>query len=385
VRYEDFSKGSPGRLVPTLQNELAFIPDSLPPQVDLGAVALSFASARGSIGELKGACRRLANPFIFIRPLQRLEAQTSSAMEGTHTTADKLALAEAGVESASDSDTREVNNYIRALTIAISQLNEIPIAGRMIRSAHKTLLTDVDRERGANKLPGEYKRDQNMIGGRTLKSARFIPAPPNETQDCMKELEIFINNDRDPKLALLDIALAHYQFETIHPFADGNGRVGRMLISLMAVSKGLLEIPALFVSPSLEGLKDDYIDKLYRVSAFGEWTEWINFFFEIVEQSARNTVETIDRIISLQGSYKERAISASTSNNLLAVIDMLFEAPAIRARDIVNQLSITDAAARNILSRLVDLKILTEVDVYPRAWLAMEIVRISSPEFSSKR
>lgn len=379
MRYEDFTTKSPGKLVPTVYGAKAFVPNPLPPEIDLEGIALSYSEARASLGELKGACRRLTNPYIFIHPLQRLEAQTSSAMEGTHTTANKLALAEVGVEDKSDSQTREVRNYIQALREATKSLEDFPITHRTLKSAHKTLLSGVGRERGEDKRPGEFKRDQNMIGGFTLETARFIPAPPNDTPDCISALERFINSERNPKLALIDIALAHYQFETIHPFADGNGRVGRMLISLMAMSKGLLEVPALFVSPALEGVKDEYIEHLYRVSAFNEWTQWLNFFFDAVARTATNTVETIDRIIALQDSYKNKASAASTSSNLLAVIDMLFEAPAIRARDIVERLAITDAAARGLLAKLVDIGILTEVDVYPRAWIAIELIRLSTP------
>lgn len=381
MNYEDFSAKSPGTLVPTLYDAKAFVPHKLPPDIDLASVALNLADASGSIGELKGACRRLVNPFIFIRPLQRLEAQTSSAMEGTHTTADKLALAEAGVEDKSDNETREVTNYIKALQEALASLDEMPITHRTLKAAHLTLLDNAGRERGEDKLPGRFKRDQNMIGGRTLETARFIPAPPKETPDCIGDLEIFINAERDPKLALLDIALVHYQFETIHPFADGNGRVGRMLISLMAVSKGLLDLPALFVSPALEGVKDEYIERLYRVSAFGEWSEWLNFFLQAVTRTAYLTVQTIDRIIALQADYKARAAAVSTSANLLAVIDMLFESPVIRPKDIVTKLGITDAAARGLLSKLVDVKILTEVRVvYPKAWVAFELISLSEPK-----
>ncbi|SHF05776.1 Fic family protein [Litoreibacter ascidiaceicola] len=379
MKYDDFSEASPGQLVPTVYGARAFVPTKLPPKIDLASVALRLADASGSIGELKGACRRLTNPYIIIRPLQRLEAQTSSAMEGTHTTANKLALAEAGVDSDRDPETREVTNYIHALQNAISSLDELPITHRTLKTAHETLLKDAGRERGEDKLPGEFKRNQNMIGGRTLETARFIPATPAATPDCISDLEAFINAERDPKLALIDLALAHYQFETIHPFADGNGRVGRMLISLMAVSKGLLDIPALFVSPALEGVKDEYIDRMYRVSAFGEWTEWLNFFLEAVSRTAQQTIGTIDRIIQLQDDYKARAAGASTSTNLLTAIDMLFEVPVLRPKNLVQRAGITDAAARGILSKLVELDILVEIDIYPKAWLAQELMSLSEP------
>ena len=379
MRYEDFTEASPGVLVPTVYNAKAFVPTPLPPTIDFAEIALSMANARGQIGELKGACRRLQNPYIFIKPMQRLEAQTSSAMEGTHTTSEKLALAEAGVKTSVDDQTTEVANYIFALEGALKSLHEYPITHRTLKAAHATLLSGVGRSRGEDKLPGEFKRDQNMIGATTLEAARFIPPPPSHTPDCISQLENFINEDRGPELALIDLALVHYQFETIHPFADGNGRVGRMLISLMAVSRGLLDLPALFLSPALEGVKDEYIERMYRVSAFGEWTEWLNFFFEAVSRTSEETVKTIDRIICLQEDYKKRAAEASTSVNLLSVIDMLFEVPVVRPKSIVEKVGVTDAAARGLLNRLVELKILVEVDVYPKVWVALDLIRQSEP------
>lgn len=379
MQYEDFSEISPGTLVPTVFNAKAFVPRRLPPQVNMAEIALSLAEASGQIGELKGACRRLQNPYIFIKPMQRLEAQTSSAMEGTHTTSEKLALAEAGVKSAEDNQTAEVANYIFALEAALASLKDMPITHRTLKAAHRRLLEGVGQVRGEDKLPGEFKRDQNMIGGLTLEAARFIPPPPAQTSDCISQLEAFINAERGPELALIDLALVHYQFETIHPFADGNGRVGRMLISLMAVSRGLLDLPALFLSPALEGVKDEYIDRMYRVSAYGEWSEWLNFFFTAVSRASKETIKTIDRIILLQEDYRARAAAASTSVNLLKVVDMLFEIPVIRPRNVVAETGITDAAARTLLNKLVEIDVLVEADVYPRAWVALDLIRKSEP------
>ena len=368
MRYEDFGEYSTGRLVPTVFEARAFVPDPLPPELELGEIALSLAEARAKLGELKGACRRLQNPYIFIRPLQRLEAQTSSAMEGTFTTIEKLALAESGVADGDDDQTREVSNYVRALQEAITSVRDRPITHRTMKAAHRRLLSGVGRGRGEDKLPGEFKRNQNMIGARAIDNARFIPPPPAETLDCITELERFMNEDRGEDLALIDIALAHYQFETIHPFADGNGRVGRMLISLMAVSKGLLEIPAIYVSPELERNKTEYIDRMYRVSAFAEWTEWLNFFFNATGSAASKAVQKIDRIITLQDKYRHKASERSYSVNLQTIIDMLFEVPVVRARDIVSRAGITDAAARNLLETLTELGIVQPFrEVYPRA------------------
>ncbi|WP_323716238.1 Fic family protein [Paracoccus aminovorans] len=381
MRYEDFVHSPAGRLVPTVFDAQAFLPNALPPQVKLDLVALDLAEAMASIGELRGACRRLLNPYILIRPLQRLEAQTSSAMEGTHSTNDELVLAEAGVERDVGSEVREVNNYLSALSWAVVELKQLPISARLICGIHERLLKGVGRDRGQDKLPGCFKRDQNMIGGARLETARFIPPPPLMTPDAVSDLEKYVNReDKTGSAALLDMALAHYQFETIHPFADGNGRVGRMLISLMAITENLLEVPVLYMSPELERVKDEYIDLMYAVSSKGEWEAWISFFLKALTRSARRTVETIDRVLALQSSYHDRVKAASRSSNALTVVDMLFERPVIRVKEVVERLSVTDAAARNILRQLSELEIVHESKAYyPAVWFARELAEISRP------
>ncbi len=381
MRYQDFHRSPAGRLVPTVHGAKAFLPDPLPPNLDLGSITLDLANAMGTIGELRGACRRLPNPYVLIRPLQRLEAQTSSAMEGTHTTTDALALEEAGIEAGRDASTHEVSNYTRALAEALEGLQTQPISYRIFKQAHRRLLAGVGRGRGEDKRPGEYKRDQNMIGGTTLDTARFIPPPPREAEEAMSALERYINRgDKIGSSPLIDLALVHYQFETIHPFADGNGRVGRMLISLMAVSERLLELPVLYMSPEIERRKDDYIDLMYSVSARGGWTGCLRFFLEVLSLSCRRTVETIDRILVLQERYRVRAAAATRSTNMTAVVDMLFESPVIRPRTIVERIGITDAAARNLLRQLVDIGILRERrDLYPTIWLGEELLSLSRP------
>lgn len=382
MRHQDFEGSPAGQLVPTVFNALAFVPNPLPPEIDLGPLALILGDARGAIGELRGACRRLPNPYILIRPLQRLEAQTSSAMEGTHTTTDELALAEAGIEKDLRTDAIEVANYTRALRWAEDQMATIPISGRLLKGAHSRLLKGVGRGRGQDKRPGDYKRDQNMIGGIRIDNARFVPPPPKKAEDAMADLESFINREnRTQTQALLDLALVHYQFETIHPFADGNGRVGRMLISLMPVSDKLLDVPALYMSPELETRKDEYIDLMYSVSAKGAWTEWIGFFLEVATRSAERTVRTIDRVLTLQEDYRSRASRVSRSSNLLAVIDMIFDQPIVLAKSVAERVGVTDAAARNLLRQLTELGILMEVEgVYPTAWAARELIDLSRPD-----
>lgn len=381
MRYADFDENPAGHLIPTVYDQKAFVPNALPPAFDLSKVALDLAEAMAAIGELRGACRLLANPYILIRPLQRLEAQTSSAMEGTFTTADDLVMTEAGMDKSPTAEATEVNNYIRALAWAVEQLETLPISVRLMKGAHSILLDGVDRVRGRDKQPGEFARDQNMIGGASIETARFIPPPPKETIECMSALERYINREGKPAAsALIDIALVHYQFETIHPFADGNGRVGRMLISLMAISEGLLDMPILYMSPEFEKKKDAYIDHMYDVSCRSAWEPYLRMFFNTAAESCRRSTRTIHSILGLQQRYHTAAREKSRSNNMNAVVDMLFEVPVIQPKHIVERLGITDAAARNLLRQLTEIGILQERrDWYPAVWIAGELLNVSRP------
>ena len=381
MRFAEFENSPAGVLVPTVYNQRAFVPNPLPPKLDLSKIAFDLSAAMAAVGELRGACRLLPNPYILIRPLQRLEAQTSSAMEGTYTTADALVMAEAGVDKAPTLETIEVNNYTRALSWAVHQLESLPVSVRLIKGAHKVLLEHVGRARGQDKQPGEFARHQNMTGGASLETARFIPAPPTETIEAVSALERFVNRrDKSTALPLIDIALVHYQFETIHPFADGNGRVGRMLISLMAISEKLLDMPVLYMSPELERKKDQYIDHMYDVSSSGAWEAYISFFLNVVVESCQRSIKTTDRILELQKQYHEAVRARSRSNNMNVVVDMLFESPVIQPNDIMERAGISDPTARNLLRHLTDIGILEEWKaVYPTVWVAGELLDVSRP------
>ncbi|WP_281281983.1 Fic family protein [Rubellimicrobium roseum] len=254
-----------------------------------------------------------------------------------------------------------------------------------MEGAHERLLDRVGRVRGQDQLLGQYKRDQNMIGGHRLDTARFIPAPLREAEAAMSDLERHINRERKaPTHALIDMALVNYQFETIHPFADGNGRLGRMLISLMAVTETVVDMPVLYMSPELEPRKDAYIDLMYQVSAKGTWIDWISFFLEVTTLSVTRTVRTIDRVLRLHVEYRARAMAASRSNKLLGVIDLIFDRPVVQARTIVERIGVTDAAARTLLRQLTELGILVESGSYhPAAWFARELIDIPRPDIES--
>ena len=376
MNLSDFRKPS-GRFVTTPYGVQAFVPNPLHPPIDLAAVALPLGEAMQAIGELRGACRRLPSPDLLVRPLQRQEALTSSAMEGTFTTDDNLLLAEIGDSGARDDDTKEVANYLTALNEALEMLKTLPICHRVLTRTHEILLGGLSLGRGAQKRPGEYKTDQNWIGGATIARARFVPAPPREAAVCMDALEAYLNRPAlDFPTALMDLALVHYQLETIHPFADGNGRVGRMLISLMAVDRQLLEVPVLYLSPTMERYKDEYIDLMYNVSANSAWNEWFQFFFARVSECCRETVDTIDRLLTLQANFREQARQAGRSGSLITLVDELFAHTAMTANSAADRLGVTYAAANTALARLVKLGILVPLaNSYPRVFYSPAVLR----------
>ena len=366
-----FADACAGTLVPTIGNRKAFIPDPLPPdEIDLNSVLSILSRATQAVGELKGIGRTILNPLLLVRPLQRREAVSSSSMEGTYTTLSDLFMFEAG-GSAPDrqAENQEVLNYVQALESAISDLSSLPISARLIKRAHAKLLSGVARHRGAQVEAGEFKRDQNWIGGSgAIETARFIPATPAATPAAIDKLMGFINReDRNRAPPLIDAAMAHYQFEAIHPFGDGNGRVGRMLISLMLVENEVLPQPLLYMSPWLERNKDTYIDLMFEVSRAGKWAPWIEFFLTAVAESAEETIQVVQRMQDLQREYRERFQTARRSALMLRIIDLAFERPVRSITDIAQKLGVTYAGASNNVKELMRHGVAEEVrGSYPK-------------------
>jgi len=376
-----FGAQSPGSLVPTIQGAKAFVPNPLPPDIDLSALFSEYGEAMSGIGMLNAKITQLRNPQLIIRPLQRREALLSSAIEGTYTTSDELALLEAGAESAARADTREVLNYVTALTHAVTLMEQLPICHRLIQETHAKLLGGLPQGRGGNKRPGEYKQDQNWIGGPTPVQARFLPPPPHETQTAMDQLESYLNREEKNDMpTLLEAALAHYQFETIHPFADGNGRVGRILIPLIFLSRKLITTPVFYPSASMEARKNEYIDRMFAVSSNGDWTGWLRFFLEVCRDTCATSVDVIDRILRLQEEYREKAMATFRSNNPLILIDHLFSSPVVTTPLVRSLLGVTHRAARMTISNLEQIGILHRLQglANPEYFAAREILRAGS-------
>lgn len=375
-----FGPRSSGRIIRTTGDEAAFVPDRLPPALDLADLFASYGDAMASMGTLNAKTAQLSNPHLIMRPLQRREALLSSAMEGTHTTSDELALLEAGA-AAPRAETREVLNYVDALMNALRLMSTLPICHRLIRDTHAILLGGLPQGRGGNKRPGDYKADQNWIGGRTPASARFVPPPPKEAAVAMNELEAFINRPDPTSIPpLIEAALVHYQFETIHPFADGNGRVGRILIPLILLSRGLIATPIFYPSASMEARKSEYIDRMFAVSAGGEWTQWIRFFLEICRDTCDTSIGVIDRLLALQARYRALAMERHRSNTILILIDHLFFTPVVTAPQVRDLLKVTHKAARTVIGNLEELGILTRIEGLskPEYFAARDILRVEA-------
>jgi Fic family protein len=375
-----FENSPSGKLVPTIQGQFAFVPNDLPPSVNHAAIFNAYGAASRGIAALNAKITQLANPSLILRPLQRREALTSSAMEGTYTTSDELALLEAGDEKNARFETREVNNYRIALFHAVDSLERLPISRRLICETHEKLLGGLPHGRGGNKRPGEYKQFQNWIGGLKIENARFIPPPPAETILCMGALESFINCESTENFdPILEAAMVHYQFETIHPFADGNGRVGRILIPILFMSRGLITSPVFYPSAAIEGQKDEYIDLMYQVSSLGDWDKWFHFFLKVCVETCESSIAIVDGLDRLNRSFKAKAMGAFRSNNVIKLIDELFIHPVTSTPNVQRLLGVTARAARMTIGNLESIGVLQQMNVPGRTdyFIAREILDTS--------
>ena len=370
-----------GRLVPTILSQRAFVPDPLPPRLDLAPIQQLLSEADQKLGELRGIGRYLPNPYLLIRPLQRREAIASSNIEGTYTSLPELLLFESGIEDQPRAvDTREVVNYIHALQDGMRLLDTIPISNRLIHALHKRLLLGLPKHRSGAFAPGEYRAEQNLIGkSKDISKSRFIPPPPPAHLECMSNLEVFINTeDMNNIPTLIFLALIHYQFETIHPFPDGNGRVGRLLIPIILKSRGVMEQPLLYMSQFFEDNKDEYVELLLKVSQQSDWLSWATFFLRGVIELSEKTIQTIHKVMDLQETYKQRCQLARSSVLLTQIVDSLFERIGITVPMVRNMTGTSYTAAQNNLNKLVEYGILKEHrgPQRPKFYFATELLNI---------
>lgn len=299
------------------------------------------------------------NINLFIQMHIAKEATQSTKIEGTQTNIEDVFLTKEEVNTEKRDDWEEVQSYISAMKEAVELLHKLPFSSRLIRQTHKILLQGV---RGEHKLPGEYRSSQNWIGGASINDAVFIPPIHTEIAELMSDLEKFANDTEHPVPDLIKIAIIHYQFETIHPFLDGNGRVGRLLITLYLVSTGILKSPILYLSDFFERYRSLYYDNLMRVRTHSDMTQWIKFFLTGVIETSKKGVQTFDKILQLQKSMEILVKDlGSRSGDALKIIEHLYQKPIIDAKTVSAIIDKTMTPTYKLIEELEKLGILKEI------------------------
>jgi Fic family protein len=353
-----------GKYIKQLDGYRAFIPAPLPPQpgvtMDLELTRL-LSEADHALGRLDGVTSILPNPDLFVSMYVRHEAVLSSQIEGTQSTLEDVLQFE--IDAKGDEhpkDVEEVVNYVRAINYGLKRLNELPLSLRLICEIHEQLLKGV---RGANRTPGEFRRSQNWIGPEncTLATATFVPPPVHEMQEALNNLEKFLHDTREFPV-LIHCGLAHAQFETIHPFLDGNGRVGRLLITFLLCQRGTLRFPLLYLSHYLKFHRAEYYDRLMAIRNDGNWESWLKFFLKGVGEVSRSATETARRILELRRKHQALIQSKIVNQtNAVGLLDYLFEQPIVTVRFVEERLGCAFVTAGKLLDQFTELKILSEV------------------------
>jgi len=312
------------------------------------------------LGELNSFSRLVPNIDLFILLHVTKEAVVSSRIEGTRTNMDEALLPIEEIKPERQDDWLEVKNYVAALNAAIVELQHLPISSRLLRNSHKTLLQSV---RGEHKLPGKFRTSQNWIGGASLSDAVFIPPQHQLVNLLMGDLESFLNNDQIEVPALIRIAIAHYQFETIHPFLDGNGRIGRLMITLFLVNEGILQKPLLYLSEYFENNKELYYDNLTKVRTHNNMLQWIKYFLVGVEKTAANAVDTLSRVIQLKNDLESQINSGfgRRRNSALLLLNILFRNPVTTIENAAKKCSLSYKAANDLVRIMHEKSIVEEM------------------------
>ena len=384
MRRESFTDEAPGELIYDPQGHLAFAPDPLPPTLRLeNSTINALANAERVLGELKGVGRGLPNPHLLINPFLRREAVLSSRIEGTTAGLQQLMMFEADpTEDDGRSDVREVASYVAALELGFDLLETMPICLRLLRQVHERLMFDV---RGQDQRPGDFRQIPVVIGhhGTTAETARFVPPPVLEMNRALHDLERYIGEQTNGLPFLIHLALVHYQFETIHPFSDGNGRIGRLLIALQLREHNVLPQPLLYLSGYFEQNREAYVDLMFRVSTHGDWMSWIDFFLEGVHVQATETLTISHQLLDLRDQLHQWALTASRSGNLVRLVDLVFERPIIAIADVEQRLGITPRSANLLVQRMVEVGILDEVTGQSRnrRFAATDILALLTPPY----
>lgn len=360
MERRDFSEDAPGRLA-VVGNTVAFVPNDLPPRLTWDDETFGLVgAAERALGQLAAIGRGFANPHLLMRPFIRREAVLSSRIEGTQASVSDLVLFEIDPEVEQRvPDVREVANYIQALEYGLSRVKQIPLSLRLICELHGLLMQGV---RGSDRSAGEFRRAQVWIGppGCAIEQARHVPPPADQTMHaCLDSLEKYLHAPSTLP-PIVRLALVHYQFEAIHPFNDGNGRVGRLLITLMLCLDGILPQPLLYLSAYFDRCRQEYYDHLRDISRRGEWIAWIRFFAQGVVEEARDAVGRAERLNDLRRQYIEAISTARASALLTKLVDHLFSQPAVSIAVVRQWLDVTAATAQKHVDRLLEHGILEE-------------------------
>lgn len=343
----------------------AFIPAPLPPEPPVvidNEMQELLSTADRFLGRLDGSIQTLPNPDLFVFMYIRKEAVLSSQIEGTQSSLNDLLEAEAQVlESHHPRDVNEVLNYVRTMNYGLQRLKDLPVSVRLIRELHQRLLEGV---RGGQRQAGELRRTQNWIGpeGSTILEAVYVPPPPAYLPDAMAGLEKFLHN-QDPVPMLVKIGLAHAQFETIHPFLDGNGRISRLLVVFLLCEGKILQKPALYISYFFRRHRQQYFDLLQGTREQGDWESWLRFFLSAVIESAQEAAETSRRIVDLRERHRQLIVAkfGRVAANGLTVLETLFQRPLVTVNHVAELTEVSYPAASQLVDRFVEHGLLSEI------------------------
>lgn len=362
MKPEDFQSSTAGKIIRTPRGYWAFIPNPLPPAIRWSSSLISsVGTAERALGKLDSLANTLPSPHILVRPFIRREAVLSSRIEGTRATLNDVYVYEAEQLSYLEptTDVREVHNYVKALDFGLERLNTLPVSLRLICEMHAELTEGV---RGEHLTPGEFRRSQNWIGppGSTLESARFVPPSVEEMHASLDDLEktIHASSDLPP---LVQAALIHYQFEAIHPFLDGNGRIGRLLVILLLIEWGLVAQPWLYLSAYFEAHRSVYYDHLLAVSQHGDWEDWLGFFLEGVQRQSEDAIVRIEHLEHLRREYQTLLEDERAVVRLMQSVDVLFERPILSIRQLEAAMGVPYRSAQRYIEKLEQLGVVREM------------------------
>lgn len=354
-----------GNFIPQTEYK-SFLPENINREwlIDQPELEILLEEANLKIGEINAYSRHVPDVDTFIRMHVVKEATKSSRIEGTHTEIEEAVRKEKTITPEKREDWREVQNYIRAMNEAIASLRKLPLSSRLLCEAHRVLMQGV---RGQHKMPGNYRKSQNWIGGATIKDAVYIPPHHSDVPALMSDLEQFLHNKAIHVPHLIRIAIAHYQFEAIHPFLDGNGRIGRLLITLYLVSNSILDRPLLYLSSFFEKNKYLYYDDLNRVRTHNELAHWIKFFLVGISDTAQSAVVTLQEILNLKDDLNDKILTLGKRiPTAKRVLHYLFKFPTITSSEIVEEMEITKPTANTIIHEFIKLNILSEKTGFKR-------------------